>query len=474
MQSKVESVNQEILEIAMVAIDVIVAVTAALAAFLIYFVPMHGASQPIARYLLLGMFCGVIFVQIGRMNGRYQLKRVANQRDRQAFLVASWTFAALSTGTVIFLLKVGDEFSRGWLIAFWLLGLAALMLARAVATSIIRSLQSKGALRRRAVVVGTGERVEQLLWELSGDELSAQYLVLDVITDGQEGDGGGLAAMRQRIADLTRYVLVNNIDQVILAIEPEHLQRNGGLVRHIHDLPVDVLHVSEPIMVPLANRSFDLIGGFPVLTVAKVPTRDWRYLIKRAIDMMLAWSLLLLLLPLLLAVSIGVKLTSEGPVIFRQKRFGYGGQPIEVLKFRSMYVDSQDVAGAQRTVRGDRRITPIGAFIRRMSIDELPQLINILRGDMSIVGPRPHPMAMKVGEEYYHLAIQGYAGRHKVLPGLTGWAQVNGSRGEIKTIKQAHRRVKLDLFYIENWSLAFDLRILIRTFVCIFDTKNAY
>ena len=222
-------------------------------------------------------------------------------------------------------------------------------------------------------------------------------------------------------------------------------------------------------MVPLANRSFDLIGGFPVLTVARVPTRDWRYLIKRAIDMTLAWSLLLLL-----AVSIGVKLTSEGPVIFRQKRFGYGGQPIEVLKFRSMYVDSQDVAGAQRTVRGDRRVTPIGAFIRRMSIDELPQLINILRGDMSIVGPRPHPMAMKVGEEYYHLAIQSYAGRHKVLPGLTGWAQVNGSRGEIKTIKQAHRRVKLDLFYIENWSLAFDLRILIRTLICIFDTKNAY
>jgi exopolysaccharide biosynthesis polyprenyl glycosylphosphotransferase len=202
--------------------------------------------------------------------------------------------------------------------------------------------------------------------------------------------------------------------------------------------------------------------------------RDFNRILKAIEDRVLAVLGLVLLSPLLLLTALIIKLTSHGPVLFRQQRFGFNNVKISVIKFRSMYVDRQDASGSERTTRGDPRVTPFGRIIRRLSIDELPQLYNVLTGEMSIVGPRPHATMMMVSDMYYFDAVRGYAARHRVKPGITGLAQVRGLRGEINTIERAKRRVEYDMFYIENWSLLLDLRIILETVWRLIWDKNAF
>jgi exopolysaccharide biosynthesis polyprenyl glycosylphosphotransferase len=193
------------------------------------------------------------------------------------------------------------------------------------------------------------------------------------------------------------------------------------------------------------------------------PQAGWRAAAKRASDVTGAFIALLLLAPVMLAAALAIRVETPGPVLFRQWRFGAGSRPIQVLKFRTMRADLCDVTGAARTTRQDHRVTRVGRFLRRTSIDELPQLLNVLRGDMSLVGPRPHPLHMRVGSVYYFEAVEWYRARHRVRPGITGWAQVNGSRGEVDTLEKARRRVELDLWYLANWSLSLDLLVILRT-----------
>jgi polysaccharide biosynthesis protein PslA len=197
-------------------------------------------------------------------------------------------------------------------------------------------------------------------------------------------------------------------------------------------------------------------------------------LLKEFIDRFSALVGIVALAPLLVLVAIAIRLESKGPIIFRQKRFGFNNNEISVLKFRSMYVDKQDTTGAARTQKNDARVTLVGRFIRRTSIDELPQLINVLKGDMSLVGPRPHATKMRVGDKYYFDAVKGYAARHRVKPGITGLAQVRGLRGEIATIERARKRVEYDTYYIENWSPLFDIRIILETLAKLIWDKHAY
>ena len=191
-------------------------------------------------------------------------------------------------------------------------------------------------------------------------------------------------------------------------------------------------------------------------------------------DRGIALIAVLLLSPLLLLTALAIRLESKGPILFRQKRFGFNNNEISVLKFRSMYVDRQDVSGAARTRKDDPRVTRVGRIIRRTSIDELPQLFNVLRGDMSLVGPRPHATMMRVGDKYYFDAVRGYTARHRVKPGITGLAQIRGLRGEIATTDRARKRVEYDIYYIENWSPLLDLRIMIETLFKLVWDKNAY
>jgi exopolysaccharide biosynthesis polyprenyl glycosylphosphotransferase len=202
--------------------------------------------------------------------------------------------------------------------------------------------------------------------------------------------------------------------------------------------------------------------------------RDIDGLLKEALDYILATLALLMLSPIMAITALAIKLESRGPIVFKQKRIGFNNNEIIVLKFRSMYMDLEDVSGAKRTEKNDARVTRVGSLIRKTSIDELPQLFNVLKGEMSLVGPRPHATMMRVGDKFYFDAVRGYAARHRVKPGITGLAQVRGLRGEIATTERAQKRVEYDIYYIENWSPLLDIRIMIETVVKIAWDKDAY
>jgi exopolysaccharide biosynthesis polyprenyl glycosylphosphotransferase len=213
----------------------------------------------------------------------------------------------------------------------------------------------------------------------------------------------------------------------------------------------------------------------PVLDVFDKPIADWDMVVKMVFDRVVGTLALIVLSPIMLLTAIAVKLDSRGPVFFRQKRYGFNNELIEVFKFRSMYVDQSDATAAKLVTKGDARVTRVGRFIRKTSLDELPQLFNVVfSGNLSLVGPRPHAVHAKAENQLYDEVVDGYFARHKVKPGITGWAQINGWRGETDTQDKIQRRVEHDLYYIENWSVLFDLYILFMTPVSLLKTENAY
>jgi Undecaprenyl-phosphate glucose phosphotransferase len=240
-------------------------------------------------------------------------------------------------------------------------------------------------------------------------------------------------------------------------------------------LPIDIRLSAHTSKLRLRPRSYSYIGSVPVLDVFDKPIADWDLVLKGLFDRIVGTLLLLLLSPVLLFTAIAVKLDSRGPVFFRQKRHGFNNELIEVFKFRSMYVEQSDAAAAKLVTKDDPRVTRVGRFIRKTSIDELPQLFNVVfKGDLSLVGPRPHALQAKAQNRLYDQVVDGYFARHKVKPGITGWAQINGWRGETDTEEKIQRRVEFDLYYIENWSVFFDFYIVAMTPFALLKSENAY
>jgi exopolysaccharide biosynthesis polyprenyl glycosylphosphotransferase len=338
---------------------------------------------------------------------------------------------------------------------WWLLAWTATTIMLALATHLIIwtsgwSLSSGGvALFGRTEVA---ERLAASVGTLSRHP-TVTLLPYSAAADGRAAD---LARLRGMVED-------GRVESVVLVGIPEG--ELGKLLNQIADLPIGI-YVSQDARATHAPIR-EVVEILPNLLVGPAG------LTKRALDLLGAICALVLTSPLIALCAIAVKLESPGPAFFRQLRFGCGGRAIEIWKIRSMYVDQGDPTGEQRTLAADPRVTRIGRVIRRLSIDELPQLLNVLRGDMSLVGPRPHAVRMKVEGEYYHTAVESYPVRHRVKPGITGWAQVNGSRGEVDTLLKASRRIRLDLWYISNWSPSLDLRILFLTVTGRFTTLKA-
>ena len=263
------------------------------------------------------------------------------------------------------------------------------------------------------------------------------------------------------------------VDEVVIAIPPCASDRVVELSRRFHPFPV-----SLRVLAPEGYEHFRVLDNFRygdigTFRIMSKPLDEVAVIVKWIEDKVIAFFCLLVTLPAMLLIALLIKLDSAGPVFFRQKRLGAKNQPFDLLKFRSMYVEQTDPLGHQLTRAGDPRITRVGSFLRRTSMDELPQLINVLRGDMSLVGPRPHPLAATAAGVSYARAVSEYLIRHRVKPGMTGWAQVNGWRGETTRIEQIRRRVEHDLYYIENWSPSLDLLILMRTVFMVMSRENA-
>jgi putative colanic acid biosynthesis UDP-glucose lipid carrier transferase len=324
---------------------------------------------------------------------------------------------------------------------------------------------------RTAVVCGANRVSQRLIQSLR--ERPELGLVFEGLFDdrGAERLGNGMAAdLRGRFSDIAAYVKAHRIDTIFIATPFSHLERTEKILTELQDTTASIYYVPDVFVFELIqSRAVDL-NGIPVLALRESPFEGWHALTKRASDVVLASLMLLVAAPLLLLIALAIRLTSPGSVIFKQRRYGLDGEEIIVYKFRTM-TTSDDGAQVSQVTRDDPRVTPIGRFLRKYSLDELPQLFNVLQGRMSLVGPRPHAVAHN---ETYRRLITGYMGRHKVAPGITGLAQVNGCRGETARIEDMQRRVEYDLQYLRHWSLLLDLKILARTLTVLFRDGKAY
>jgi Undecaprenyl-phosphate glucose phosphotransferase len=246
------------------------------------------------------------------------------------------------------------------------------------------------------------------------------------------------------------------------------------IIRELRQLPVNVLLVPDMVAFRHAHNRITEVASLPMFNASDVPLSGWSPFFKRVEDMLLSSIALVLLSPVMLIAAIAIKLDSPGPVLFRQNRYGYNNRMIKVCKFRSMHQHQADATASQQTTRNDARVTRVGRFLRKSSLDELPQLFNVLAGTMSMVGPRPHATATKAAGILFEQAVKEYTSRHRVKPGITGLAQINGYRGETDTVEKIEKRVEFDLEYIENWSVWFDIYILLRTVPAVLFTREVY
>ena len=276
------------------------------------------------------------------------------------------------------------------------------------------------------------------------------------------------------VRKLHQLIREGKVHQVLVTLPWSAEQRIAEIIQELKRYPVNVFLVPDSVALNHAHGHIGDLAGLPVFNISQTPLNGWSPFFKRLEDVVLSALFLTALLPLMLLIAAAIKLDSRGPVFFRQQRYGYNNRLIEVFKFRTMFVHASDSNGEQQTIRDDPRVTRIGRLLRKTSLDELPQLLNVLLGSMSLVGPRPHATATKAGGVPFEEAVKEYSARHRVKPGITGWAQVNGYRGETDTLEKIEKRVKYDLEYIENWSVWFDLYIIFRTIPAVFSTHAAY
>ena len=334
----------------------------------------------------------------------------------------------------------------------------------AIPVVLPRLLAAEG-LQRVAVIAGAGPLGRKLAERIAATPY-AGIRVAGYFDDRGTGRLGPLdaAPVLGSLGELPEFAKKNRVDLIYVTLPMASQPRIMKLLDGLHDTTASVYFTPDIFIFDLIQGRMDSIGGMPVLAVCETPFSGMNGVVKRASDIVLATLILLLISPVLAAIAIGVKMTSPGPALFRQRRYGLDGREIVVYKFRSMTV-AEDGAVVRQATRNDSRVTPFGAFLRRTSLDELPQFINVLQGRMSIVGPRPHAVAHN---EMYRKLIKSYMIRHKVRPGITGWAQVNGLRGETETVEKMKARIEYDLDYLRNWSLRLDLAIIWKTIFVVF------
>ena len=326
-------------------------------------------------------------------------------------------------------------------------------------------------MRRNAVIAGASDLGAKLARQLAGARLLGVWVV-GVFDDRSEARRVKIdnVPVLGRLSDLPDYVKENHVDLIYITLPMASQPRIHKLLSELRDTTASIYFVPDIFTFDLIQARMDSIHGIPVVAVCETPFYGVSGLLKTLSDYLLAAVSLVLICPLLLGIALAIKLSSPGPVLFKQRRYGLDGKQISVYKFRTMTV-LEDGDQIRQATRDDGRITPFGRFLRRTSLDELPQFINVLQGRMSIVGPRPHAVAHN---EMYRKLIDGYMVRHKVKPGITGWAQVNGLRGETETVEKMRERIEYDLAYLRNWSLRLDLKILLRTILLVFRDRSAY
>jgi Undecaprenyl-phosphate glucose phosphotransferase len=407
----------------------------------------------------------------------YQVQAFRGYEKQYFRLMSAWSVVFLLVIGVTFFARIGDQFSRVWLGTFYVSGLIVLVACRRSLFLLVRTWTREGRLDRRTAIVGADASSDFLVRSLL-QQRDSDVRIVGLFDDrGDERTLTSIGGSRKlgTVDDLLEVARRTRIDLVIFSLPISAEARILQMLKKLWVLPVDIRLAAHNTSLRFRPRTYSYIGSVPVLDVLDKPITDWDVVTKLMFDKIIGALALLAASPIMLLTAIAIKLDSRGPVFFKQKRYGFNNELIEVYKFRSMYTDRCDVAADKLVQKGDPRVTRVGAFIRKTSIDELPQLINVVfNGNLSLVGPRPHALNAKAADRLYDEAVNGYFARHRVKPGITGWAQINGWRGETDTEEKIKRRVEHDLFYIENWSVLFDLVILAKTPLALARTENAY
>ncbi len=443
---------------------------------LLYGVMLHGHVASPATYAGAIVLVPLVSVSLAQAAGAYRLQAMRTFVRAAVRMIAAWmtTFAILAA--VLVLAKLADQTSRLWLGTYFGTGLILLMCGRLVIARAVEAQTRAGRFDRRTAIVGGGAAGEELIAALERQADTGIRIVgvFDDRNDDRSTEFVAGYAKLGNVDDLVTYARSQRLDLIVFTIPITAEARILQMLAKLWVLPIDIRLSAHAAKLRLRPRSYSYLGSVPVLDVFDKPIADWDVVMKAAFDRIVALLAILALSPVMIAVALAVRLTSRGPILFRQKRHGFNNELIEVLKFRSMYVDLCDTTGHRMVTKGDPRVTPVGRFIRKTSLDELPQLFNVLKGDLSLVGPRPHALQSKAANMLFDQVVDGYFARHRVKPGITGWAQINGWRGETDTPEKLQRRVEHDLHYIENWSVLFDLQILLTTPFALFKTENAY
>jgi Undecaprenyl-phosphate glucose phosphotransferase len=407
----------------------------------------------------------------------YQIQAFRGHEKQYMRLASAWSVVFLVAIGVSFFAKTGDEFSRAWLGAFYVLGLVTLIAFRRALFLLVRRWTRDGRLDRRTVVVGADRNGESLIRSLAAQR-DSDVRVIGVFDDRGDARSPASCDGVQKLGtvdDLVEFARQTRVDLVIFSLPISAESRILQMLKKLWVLPLDIRLSAHTNKLRFRPRSYSYIGNVPVLDIFDKPIADWDVVMKWLFDKIVGTLALICVSPLMLAVAVAIKLDSKGPVLFRQRRYGFNNELIEVYKFRSMYVDQTDATAQKLVTRNDKRVTRVGRFIRKTSLDELPQLFNVVfAGNLSLVGPRPHAVNAKAQDRIYDEAVDGYFARHRVKPGITGWAQINGWRGETDSQEKIQHRVEHDLYYIENWSIPFDLYILARTPFALLHWESAY
>lgn len=428
-----------------------------------------------AYIVALAMFTYLV-TQAFYVAGLYNFSAIRSPARQLGKIIAIFCVVILVLVTVAFFLKISEDFSRVWLLATSVSAIVMVLIGRGATVRVLRMLAKRGHLTRNILIYGAKTEIERVLdYFRRGNE--PWNVVAGIFDDRRseaitELDG---VAVRGDLQDLIKHARIERAEEIIVALPWESLHgRIQEIFQQLSVLPANVRLCPDHTVMGILSRSIDYRYGLPLIGILDKPMSGWHAVAKRAFDFCVSGVMLLLLSPLMAAIMIGIKLDSQGPVFFRQRRYGFNNELIEVWKYRTMKVDQQDADAERLATPDDPRVTRFGRLLRKTSLDELPQLYNVIAGSMSLVGPRPHALKAKAGGELYEHVVGEYAKRHRVKPGITGWAQVNGWRGETDTEEKIIKRVEHDLYYIDNWSIWLDITILLRTLGVFYSQENAY
>jgi Undecaprenyl-phosphate glucose phosphotransferase len=439
-----------------------------------YVVPQDGIQW---RYFVATGAISVLSMLASQAADIYQVQAFRGHEKQYFRLASAWSVVFLIVIGVSFFAKAGEMFSRVWLGSYYVLGLLALLAFRRALFVMVRRWTREGRLARRTAVVGGGAAGEALISAIQKQRDTDVRIIglFDDRADDRSPDAVAGTSKLGTVEDLVEFARKTRVDLVIFSLPIAAEGRILQMLKKLWVLPVDIRLSAHSNKLRFRPRSYSYLGSVPVLDVFDRPITDWDVVMKYLFDKIVGGIALILAAPLMAITAIAIKLDSPGPVFFKQRRHGFNNDIIEVYKFRSLYTHMTDHSVQKSVTKDDPRVTRVGRFIRKTSIDELPQLINVvLKGDLSLVGPRPHAVNQKVENHQFDEAVDGYFARHRVKPGITGWAQINGWRGELDSTDKIKTRVEHDLYYIENWSVLFDFYILFRTPLSLLKSENAY